>query len=240
MTRIVWDKVLPVEVGLDQGVFYTPSGEGHAWNGLISVDGLYSGTDGTIQYIDGQKVHKRRRDGDFEGTIRAFTYPDIFYSSVLLNRRRPTFSMSYRTTIENESLLHLVYNILVAPSDTSWKHETPVEFSWDFTTRPTNVPEFKASSHIVVHTGISNQDALATLEDILYGSEVAVARMPSVAEVKTIFEAYAQLVVVDNGDGSFTVTGPDSAITMLDATTFQIDWPSAIYIYSDTYRISTF
>jgi hypothetical protein len=65
------------------------------------------------------------------------------------------------------------------------------------------------------------------------------ARLPDPQEIFDIFEANSILRVVDNGDGTFTVTGPDDAITMLDDTTFEIDWPSVVVIDSNTYEISS-
>jgi hypothetical protein len=65
------------------------------------------------------------------------------------------------------------------------------------------------------------------------------ARLPTPEELLGIFERTALLQVVDNGDGTFTVTGPDEAIQMLDPTTFQIAWPSAVYLDAESYSLSS-
>jgi len=80
---------------------------------------------------------------------------------------------------------------------------------------------------------------LADLEDVLYGNASEPPRLPTPQEVWEIVEQASLLLVVDHGDGTFSVIGPDSAITMLDATTFQIDWPSVIILNPDEYQISS-
>jgi hypothetical protein len=81
--------------------------------------------------------------------------------------------------------------------------------------------------------------ALADLEALIYGDDDNDPVLPSPTEVLEIFESHTTLRITDNGDGSWTATGPDSAIVMLDATTFQITWPSAIFIDATSYKISS-
>jgi hypothetical protein len=58
-------------------------------------------------------------------------------------------------------------------------------------------------------------------------------------KVLEMFESGAILRIVDHGDGTWTATGPDEAIKMLSSTMFEITWPSAIYIDTETYKISS-
>jgi hypothetical protein len=55
-----------------------------------------------------------------------------------------------------------------------------------------------------------------------------------------MFWTNALFRVVDNGDGTATITGPTGWVDALDATTYRITSPSAIPIDSETYRISNF
>jgi hypothetical protein len=80
---------------------------------------------------------------------------------------------------------------------------------------------------------------MEALEDVLYGTDDESPRLPSPEEVFEIFEENAILRIIDNGDGTWTAIGPDSAIEMLDSETFEITWPSAVYIDADTYTISS-
>lgn len=63
--------------------------------------------------------------------------------------------------------------------------------------------------------------------------------MPGMLEVVAMFENASLLKITDHGDGSWTAEGPDEAIQMLSPTEFEITWPSAVYLSSDTYRISS-
>jgi hypothetical protein len=47
------------------------------------------------------------------------------------------------------------------------------------------------------------------------------------------------LDVVDNGDGTWTVTGPDSVVKMTSATEFEVTSSAATYINAKTYTISS-
>ena len=74
---------------------------------------------------------------------------------------------------------------------------------------------------------------------MLYGTNFTEPRMPSVSEIIEMFEAHSIMQIIDHGDGTWTAIGPESAIVMLDSTTFQITWPTAIYIDDVTYTISS-
>ncbi len=65
------------------------------------------------------------------------------------------------------------------------------------------------------------------------------ARLPSLAELAEMVETWVLIDIVDNGDGTWTATGPDDFITMTDSTQFQINSFSAVYIDAVTYKLST-
>lgn len=119
----------------------------------------------------------------------------------------------------------------------NYQYNDPGLYSWLLSTIPVPLPEGGATSHLIVDPGLAYPSAVSSLEDILYGTDTTEARLPTPSEVLDVFEINSILRVVDNGDGSFTVTGPDDAITMVDSTTFQITWPSAVFIDSITYTI---
>ena len=74
---------------------------------------------------------------------------------------------------------------------------------------------------------------------MIYESSETSARLPEPQEIFDLFEDASILKITDHGDGSWTAEGPDEAIQMLDATSFEITWPSAVYLSSGTYRISS-
>lgn len=234
-----WDPTRDYESGLDRGVFYLSDRPGEPWNGLVSVKENPSGADEQTRYIDGVKTHFRRRVGEFSGSIEAFTYPESFYEDVLSQRRPKNFGLSYRISSLKGSKIHLVYNVLISPVGISYKQMETETFQWDFTTLPIPVPGARRSSHLVIDTTKAYPSTVTNLENILYGSDVETSRLPLPEEVLNIFELNSIVRVIDNGDGTFSVTGPDDVIQMLDSTTFQIDWPSVVYIDEATYTISS-
>lgn len=233
MTRLRWED-RNFEAGVDKGVFYPPDGPGEPWNGLVSVQETSPDWNGKVRYLDGQKTERPGKE-EFAGVIQAYTYPDSFHAILLTRRRHRTFGLSYRT----KGKIHLVYNVLITPTNVVYLQDEGDPFNWGFTTTPVLVPGTRPSAHIVIDTGRTYAWTLEALEKVLYGSDEGNARLPLPQEVFDIFEQNSILKVTDNGDGTFTVEGPDSAIQMLDATTFQITWPSAIYIDEDTYTISS-
>lgn len=239
MARLHWSGLPDYEIGLDRGVFYPQVGPGEVWDGLTAVTEDVEGFDEQVRYLDGVKTNYRRKIGYFSGTIEAFTYPDSFYEDVLIQRRAKVFGLSYRVTTDDSYKIHIVYNVMIMPSAMSRQQGEVEHFSWDFTTLPISIPDGLKSAHFIVDASIANAQTMTALEDILYGTSEETARLPFPGEILDLFEENAILRVIDNGDGTFTVIGPDSAIQMLDPTTFQITWPSALYIDAVSYHISS-
>jgi hypothetical protein len=241
--RLVWDDIRSrdYEIGVDRGVFYNSSGNAEVWNGLISVQEMTDDSENSTQHIDGLKYGIRRNRGEFAGTIQAFTYPESFpeHGMATMQKRWP-FGMSYRTKTKTGYKIHLVYNVLTSVSRRSYTINETSPFSWDFATLPVKVPWHSPSAHLVIDSSAASSGAMVDLENILYGSDDAEGRLPLPDELFAIFDIHAILRVIDNGDGSFTVIGPSSMVKMLDATTFEIKSPTAIYIDDETYLLSSY
>jgi hypothetical protein len=243
--RITWDapEDRPYSEGVSQGVMFPDDSPGVAWNGLISV-ARSPGQTLEPRYFDGQKYHDRNITGPFAGTISAYTYPDelepyIGVSGAYTGQRRRSFGFCFRTNRE----LHLVYNVLLAPSDSEYRtvgdSPDPVTFAWDFTTVPEKIPGGKPSSHLVIMTDDAQPGAISDLEALIYGDDVNDPFMPLPAEVRSIFESYMPFSVTDNFDGTWTATGSGAAISMIDDTTFRINWPTVVLIDEVTFTISS-
>jgi hypothetical protein len=158
---------------------------------------------------------------------------------MLDQRSLKSFGFSYRISTAKSSKIHLVYNARFSPGGTAHKQSEVDLISWDFTTLAIPIPEVAMSAHLIVDADVAYSETVQALEDILYGSDSISARFPSPEEVLEVFEEHSILRVIDHGDGTFTITGPDEAIQMLSSTTWQITWPSAIYIDAVTYSISS-
>jgi hypothetical protein len=242
--RITWDTPEKrfFSSGLSQGVLYPGISPGVSWNGLISVAET-GDQDQEANYLDGRKYNRRSAAQGFSGTISAYTYPDElepFISAIYGDQAphvRRLFGFSYRTNRE----IHLVYNVLLARNvkrySSSGKQTDPVLLEWNFTTLPVKIPGGKVSSHLVIM--VSDSPAITDLEALIYGDDENDPLLPPAEDILEIFESRTILRVTDNGDGTWTATGPDEAITIIDADTFQIDWPSVIFTGDMTYMISS-
>lgn len=214
MPRIQWDTTGSrlFETGLDRGVLYTSDGAAIPWNGLTSVKESPVGGDAVSYFQDGIKRVNYARREDLNGTIEAFTYPDEFaeydgsfaLSSGLIftQQRRKPFSLSYRTRLGNDLdgqdygyKLHIIYNLLAAPSEKSYASMTdnisPMNFSWAFTTRPvkpTSSFPVAPTAHVIIDSTKTNLTFLHFIEDHLYGSNTFDAQLMSIDELTRWFE----------------------------------------------------
>lgn len=236
MSKLTWEDVNDrhYAFGVDRGVFYNSNGIGQTWNGLVSVEELSADTDPRVRYFDGVKISNRLPRDAFEATLEAFTYPETF-GDIIKTRNKTLFGLSYRTMTDKGYKIHLVYNILATSSDRNFVYETPSLFTWSLTTHnPSGL-----TAHLIIDTETAYSETVEALETLLYGNESFDARLPTQTEVLQIFEDNSILQIIDHGDGTWTAIGPADVIVMINATTFEITWPSAIFTGSDTYTLSS-
>ncbi len=221
-------------------MLYPNQGYGQAWSGLISVVEAPVDSVSSPRYQDGLRRSNRQTNGHFAGTINAYSAPEAFLDDVLAQVRPKSFGMSFRTTKPTGYKLHLLYNVLVSPSQYAHKQSDVESYSWNFTTLPVLVPGAQPTAHVVVEGGVAYPWIVEAIEDILYGTESEDARLPTPGELVTMFESFGILRVTDNGDGTWTAETEESGIISFpDADSFEINWPSAVYVTSDTYTLST-
>ncbi len=218
MPKLEWDKTGEhfYETGLDKGVLYVQESgtypKGVAWNGLTGVTESPSGADATDLYADNQKYLSLRAAETFGATIEAYTYPDEFAacdgSANLVEgikigqQTRKTFGFAYRTKLGNDTdgsdhgyIIHLVYGATASPSSKSRAtvNESPeaITFSWEISTTPVNVEGFKPTATVEIDSTKITKDALAKIEEALYGSASKEAYLPLPAEIQTLAGAAA-------------------------------------------------
>jgi hypothetical protein len=255
MSRIVWGDPgnRTYETGVDRGVFYPQGSTGVPWNGLVAVSETPSGADIRKSHYDGEPFNQQRTSESFAAKISAVTYPREFSEYDGLStvghaqQARKMFGLSYRTLVvdgsgNSYSLIHLVYNALASPSQTNFKSLAGgIEvnaFEWDLNTIPEFLPDGSFSAHVVVNPKIAYPWATDALENILYGTDTFEPRMPSILEVVNLFENASLLRITDNGDGTWTADGPDEAFNIV-GDYFEITWPSAVWIDTTEYKISS-
>lgn len=258
MTRLSWGTpgTRIFETGADRGVFYPSVGPGIPWNGLVSVTEEISGAEASVRYVDGIPVRTPKTKESFAAVLQALHCPREFeeYDGTTGSRgqqRRNPFSLSYRTLVGNDVMgkdyaykIHFLYNVMAQPTSVDSKSinsggpdTTP--FSWSLSTTPVQIPGAKPAAHLIIDTRFAYPEAVARIEDFIYGSDTDQAGMPTPQQLYDLVEEFSILMIVDHGDGNWSAIGPDEIISMIDPDTFEIDWPSAVYLDEDTYRISS-
>lgn len=191
--RIEWDKpgARVFETGVSQGVLYPPGAPAVPWNGLISVNEEVDGGESSSYHRDGVKYLDAVSGEDYQATIQAYTYPDEFAlldGSVsvapglyaMLQPRRKTFGLSYRTGIGNDLQgldygykIHLVYNAMVIPSPRSYEsladQTNAQNFQWTIKAVPPSAGTYRPTAHFVLDSREVPLDTMTFIEDILYG-----------------------------------------------------------------------
>lgn len=217
--RLTWDDAGKrlYETGVKQGVLYPQDDNGAypkgvAWNGLTAVTESPEGAEPTPLYADDIKYLNLLSTEEFKATVEAYTYPDEFaecdgsgslVEGVTIGQQdRKTFGLSYRTSLGNDVKgneygykLHIVYGCLAAPSEKAYAtvNDSPeaITFSWEVSTTPVNVTGFKPTASLVLDSVKLGAAKMKAIEDILYGSSAAEARLPLPDEIKSIIESAA-------------------------------------------------
>ena len=211
--KLVWDAIGEryYETGVDRGVVYPQvSGEypkGAAWNGLTNVTLSPSGAEPSPLYANNHKYLNLMSLEELSGSIEAYTYPEEFgecngEASIATGvkigqQKRKPFGFSFRTLIGNDTKgtslgykIHLVYGALASPSENAnaTVNEDPEAktMSWEFSTTPVEVEGFEPTASVEIDSTKVDADKLKALEDILYGTAQAEARLPLPEEVAEI------------------------------------------------------
>lgn len=213
MEKIVWDQTGErlYETGVKNGVLYVQENgtypKGVAWNGLTAVTESPSGAEPTALYADDTKYVNLVSAEEFGATVEAYTYPDEFAECdgsasitdgvYIGQQNRKTFGLSYKTTVGNDVdnnnhgyKIHLIYGAVASPSEKSYStiNDSPdaITFSWEISTTPVNVTGHKPTASLIIDSTKVDPTKLAKLEDILYGSTTADARLPLPDEIVSI------------------------------------------------------
>lgn len=219
MSKLIWDQTGDrlYETGVSNGVLYVQGtggtyGEGVAWNGLTAVTESPSGAEANPLYADNIKYLNLISAEEFGATIEAYTYPDEFavcngeasmVDGVTIGQQpRKAFGLCYRTIVGNDVAgndlgykLHFIYGAMAAPSERAYAtvNDSPeaITFSWEVTTTPVSVDGFKPTASLTIDSTKVDATKLKALEDIIYGTEEAEARLPLPSEIATLMNTAA-------------------------------------------------
>jgi hypothetical protein len=217
MARIDWARAGDryFEAGIDRGVLYVDNNPGVPWVGLVSFNQSQAGGEPVARYLDGIKISNRTTPEEFEGTLEAYTYPVEFERCdgthradnglrITQQRRRP-FHMSYRSQIGNDVAglskgykIHIMYNLKAQPSDKGYRtlveQNEPLTFNWKVTSRAAAILDHRPCAHFIVDSRDVPSELLTQLEDILYGTDITDASIPSPGELLFLFDSYLDLI----------------------------------------------
>lgn len=211
MAKLVFDELGKrfYETGVSHAVLFPQADDGTypkgvAWNGITAANESPSGAESNDQYADNMVYLSLTGAEKFEGTIEAFSSPAEFDEcdgmkelskglTVHQQTRRP-FGFAYKSILGNDIKgndygykLHIWYGCKAAPSERS--HATvndspePQNPSWSISSTPVAVPGAKPSSVLTFDSTRTPVDKLKKIEDILYGTQVADARLPLPSEL---------------------------------------------------------
>lgn len=211
------------KTGVSKGVHYKPTagvyapGSGVVWNGLTAVNESPSGAEATPFYADDMKYMNILSAEDFGCTIEAFMYPDQFAECeggvqpqpgvTVTQQDRKSFGFSYQTKIVTDQApggigyeIHLVWGALASPSEKSnaTVNETPelTGMSWEVSTTPvaiTTPAGLKPTAHMIIDSTKVGAANLTALENAIYGTAGADARLPLPEEVIAMFAGSSTL-----------------------------------------------
>ena len=217
MSRLTWGALTErfFETGVDRGVLYVGVSAGVPWNGLVSVSESPTGGEPKPAYIDGHKFRNIASSEEFEATLEAFTAPKEFAPCdgsvsiqnglIATQQPRRAFGLSYRTKVGNAVdgvdhayKIHLVYNSLAAPAqriNTTLSDSQGLNaLSWSLTTLPPSLTGYKPTAHWIIDSRTTPRGLLLAIENMLYGTSAAAARMPLVSELVTLFKSEGPIV----------------------------------------------
>ena len=168
------------------------------------------GAEATALYADDIKYLSLTSAEEFGATIEAYTYPDEFAACdgsaelapgvTIGQQKRATFGLCYRTIVGNDIdgndhgyKIHIIYGALAAPSEKGYAtvNDSPeaITFSWEITTTPVKVKDFKPTAYLVIDSTKVAAEKLTALEAILYGSASEEARLPLPDEIVELVKA---------------------------------------------------
>ena len=211
MAKLVFDELGKrfYETGVSNAVLYPQADDGSypkgvAWNGITAANESPSGAESNDQYADNIVYFSLTGAEKFEGTIEAFSSPaefdecdgmkEISKGLTVSQQTRKPFGFAYKSILGNDIKgndygykLHIWYGCKAAPSERS--HSTvndspePQNPSWTVSSTPIAVPGAKPSSVLTFNSTTTPADKLKKIEDILYGTDEADARLPLPTEI---------------------------------------------------------
>lgn len=207
MSRLVWSPENTFEFGVDRCVFYPEGSNASVWNGIVKVSETFSDA-ATAYYFDGVKYFDEISTPVSQFTITTLDVPENFglVSGIhtvvpgffVTNQPKSTFGFSYRTLVGNKNAykIHIIHNAKLDTSSVVYKtigskSEFPV-YSYTIDALPLDYQGKTPTSHFIIDSEKVSEDTLLAVEDILYGTQDDLARLPTYLEYKTLLDIQNQ------------------------------------------------
>ena len=232
MSKLKWDQTGEklFSAGVEDCALYVQkagvSGEGVAWNGIVSITKSPSGAEASPYYANNKKYLNIMSTEELSGSIEAYMYPDEFASCIgaievadgvyAEQQDHAAFGVAYKTLIGNDTdgithgfKLKLIYNMLASPSEdaaeTINESIEPSTMSWDFTTTPINVntlgpdgKKLKPMASLTIDSTKTDSTKMQALLDLVYGTD---GDTPAVASLPTPDEVFTLLANAQDAQG---------------------------------------
>lgn len=236
MARLTWNQASQnrYEFGVDHGVFYDSDNIGVVWNGLVSIVETPDGGDLKSYHFDGVKYLDFVNPKTYKAQISALSAPTQFDKAlgnqplvpgfILTRQNRQRFGLSYRTFIGDMGYkIHIIYNILAKSSQKSYS--TLSESSnaesriWELHAVPPVGLGYRPTAHFILDSTLVPSEVLTTVENILYGTDTTLARLPGFEELIDILTLLTSLSIVPEpitGLATLSAGGGDLSPTKVD------------------------
>ena len=238
MGAIAWDDVGSryYETGVDRVVIYVQN-EASSWNGITAINESPSGAEPSKVYADNIVYGVVMSPEETAVTIEGFNYPDCFKPCIgeielakgaFVNQQpHISFGLCWRSLVGNDRgglsdyKLHIIPKLFASPSEDSNStiNDSPEQktFSFSATAISVQFDEDLWTSSIVIDSrklkadGLAN--ALKSLEDVLYGTENTVPRIPKAGEILTML--IRSRMLLDSSGNSILDSSGDSVLTFV-------------------------
>jgi len=187
---------------------------GVAWNGVSAISQSPSGAEANAVWADNIKYLNILSNEDFAASLEAYMYPDEWEecdglrspaSGLTMGQQaRKSFGLTWRTLIGNDEVgtdygykIHFLWNGLAAPAEraNNTVNDSPeaMTMSWEIsTTAPTMTSTdasgkvYRPTAHMEIDSTKIDASILATIEELIYGTESTDPTLPTPDELISI------------------------------------------------------
>ena len=202
---------------------------GEAWNGVTKIEELSTDTVNETIFYDGTQLRSSQQVDICGLKLECITLPSDLSGN---------FNLCWRTFRNGVAEYHLVWNLTAKLSNETdvTLNATPgaKRYSMELVPTPSESGEMRPTAHLILSTSEIEDFTLGPIMDMLHGSDTSQAIFPTIDELLEFYDAFATLWVEDHGDGTFTITGPDTLLTTVD-NTFTLTWATTEFVDDNTW-----